>query len=249
MVFRNVQIPEGSTVYNAYVQFQVDDINAGVTDVDLPGIYIYGAKEATVDSIYDELFSISSHPATTAQVDWSPAASVNVGDRTEREQTPDISAIIEEIVAQDGWVPGNNIMIVISGPAEQTEDINREFEANASVDDTKLHVMFEQGVTAVEQVKLQIPSGYTLSQNYPNPFNPTTSIVYQLAKNGDVQLSIFNTLGQRIRTMVNGAQNAGTHTVVWDGKNDFGKNVSTGIYLYQLRTGDFVKTKKMVLVR
>jgi hypothetical protein len=182
-------------------------------------------------------------------VDWSPAPSVNVGDRTETERTADISAILEEIVAQDGWVPGNNIMIVITGPAEQTEDINREFEANASADDTKLHVKFEQGVTAVERVKLQIPSGYTLSQNYPNPFNPTTSIVYQLGKNGDVQLSIFNTLGQRIRTMVNGAQNAGTHTVVWDGKNDFGKNVSTGIYLYQLKTRDFVKTKKMVLVR
>ncbi|NQT26406.1 metallophosphoesterase, partial [candidate division KSB1 bacterium] len=193
LLFRDVQIPKNANITNAYVQFTVDVVKPGTTDADLPGIYIYGAKEPTVDVITGTPFNISSHPRTTAQVDWAPAPSVAVGDATESERTSDISAIIQEIVAQDGWAAGNNILIVITGDPTQTRDINREYESfNGSANKPPvLNVSFEMGGNAVEDKKLA-PSNFMLGQNYPNPFNPTTTILYQMPKAGKVKLVVYN---------------------------------------------------------
>lgn len=91
---------------------------------------------------------------------------------------------------------------------------------------------------------------YHLLQNSPNPFNPTTTISYQLPVGGKAELSIFNLLGQQIRTIVNSDQPVGEHQVQWDGRDDLGKQVSSGIYFYKLKAGnDFSETKKMILVR
>jgi flagellar hook assembly protein FlgD len=90
---------------------------------------------------------------------------------------------------------------------------------------------------------------FLLSQNYPNPFNPTTSIDYTLPKSSPVTLKIFNLLGQEIRTLVNEHQSAGTRTVVWDGQDHSGRQVSSGIYVYQLQAGNVVRSRKMLLVR
>ena len=94
-----------------------------------------------------------------------------------------------------------------------------------------------------------IPSVFKLHQNYPNPFNPTTTIVYELPEISDVTLSIFNTLGKKIKTLVQKRQSANTYRVSWDGTDDSGTPVASGIYLYQLRAGDFMQTRKMVLMR
>jgi len=90
---------------------------------------------------------------------------------------------------------------------------------------------------------------YRLEQNYPNPFNPETSIRYQLAKAGQVNLVIYNMLGQKVRTLVNGAKTLGNQAQVWDGKNDRGLIVPTGIYFYRLQSGAFTEVKKMLVVR
>ena len=96
---------------------------------------------------------------------------------------------------------------------------------------------------------MAIPSQYSLSQNYPNPFNPDTKIVYSLPKDSQVKLTVYNTLGQRVKTLVNEEQKSGFHTVRWDGKNEEGRDVSTGIYFYRLVAGNFSQTKKMVMLR
>ncbi len=93
------------------------------------------------------------------------------------------------------------------------------------------------------------PVRYHLAQNFPNPFNPSTTIRYDIKKAGKVSLKIYNTLGQEVRTLVNGYRTAGNQTVIWDGKNNQGKSVSSGIYFYRLEAGSFVKTMKMLLVR
>jgi flagellar hook assembly protein FlgD len=86
--------------------------------------------------------------------------------------------------------------------------------------------------------------------NYPNPFNPSTTIAYQLPNDGTfVHLTIYNILGQAVRTLVNMKQNAGSYQTVWDGKNDAGIAVPSGVYIYQLTSGDFVKARKLMLVR
>jgi len=89
-----------------------------------------------------------------------------------------------------------------------------------------------------------MPTGYWLSQNYPNPFNPVTEISFNLPEVVDVKLEIYNVLGQRVTTLVNGLTEAGIHSVTWDGSD-----VASGIYLYHLQAGNFVETKKMVLLK
>lgn len=94
-----------------------------------------------------------------------------------------------------------------------------------------------------------VPTNFNLSQNYPNPFNSSTSIKYQLPENGFIVIKIYNSLGQEIRTLVNELKSPGFHSIDWDGKDDSGKDVISGVYLYQIQARDFVYTRKMVLVR
>jgi hypothetical protein len=90
----------------------------------------------------------------------------------------------------------------------------------------------------------------SLSQNRPNPFNPTTTIEFTLKERANVQLKIYNVAGQLVRTLVNEARTPGeVHTATWDGRNDAGQSVSSGVYFYKLVAGNFVQTKKMVLLK
>ena len=94
-----------------------------------------------------------------------------------------------------------------------------------------------------------VPETFKLTQNYPNPFNPLTTIEYDIPRRSRVTLSVYNVLGQRVRTLVDEEQAAGPHTVVWDGTTDVGQKVASGIYLYHLQTGDRVSTRKMMLLK
>jgi hypothetical protein len=94
-----------------------------------------------------------------------------------------------------------------------------------------------------------IPYEFALKQNYPNPFNPETNIEFSLAKEQNVSLVVFNLLGQQVRTLVNSSLSAGDHVAHWDGRNDNGANVPSGIYFYRIFTPEFSQTNKMVLVR
>ncbi len=93
------------------------------------------------------------------------------------------------------------------------------------------------------------PQRFTLEQNYPNPFNPMTTIRYQIAKESTASLTIYTILGRKVRTLVQGNQPAGRYQVIWDGRNDAGRQVSSGMYVYTLRAGSFIQTRKMMLMR
>lgn len=88
-----------------------------------------------------------------------------------------------------------------------------------------------------------------LHQNFPNPFNPSTTIEYSLANAARVRIEIFDVGGRRIRTLVDAGKPAGPHRAVWDGRNERGVAVSSGIYFYRFRTDSFVSVKKMVLLK
>jgi hypothetical protein len=92
-------------------------------------------------------------------------------------------------------------------------------------------------------------SGFCLSQNYPNPFNPYTNFRFTLAKSGHLRIDIFNIVGQQVRTLVDEDMKAGVYVADWDGKNDSGKSVSSGIYFYRMQVGDFSDRKKMLLLK
>jgi len=104
-------------------------------------------------------------------------------------------------------------------------------------------------IAVEEKPVTEIPAEFTLFQNHPNPFNPTTIINYQLAMSNEVQLFIYNTTGQLVRVLVNEFQTAGKRAVVWDGLNDNGERMSSGLYLYQIKAGKFTQCKKMLLVQ
>jgi flagellar hook assembly protein FlgD len=94
------------------------------------------------------------------------------------------------------------------------------------------------------------PTSYDLSQNYPNPFNPLTKITYQIPDdNAPVSLIIYNIQGQKIKTLVNSIQNAGVYNIDWDGTNDLGIKVSSGIFIYRLQVNKFVASRKLVFLK
>ena len=99
-------------------------------------------------------------------------------------------------------------------------------------------------VSAVNYTDNRLPKSYRLEQNYPNPFNPTTSIAYALPHPGMVTLTVFNMLGQKVAELVNQYQTAGNYNVNWDAAG-----VPSGIYFYQLTSGVYTQTKKMLLVK
>jgi len=107
------------------------------------------------------------------------------------------------------------------------------------------------GKTDVEEgeQKPTIPNQFALYQNYPNPFNSSTLIKFSLKRSGFVELSIFNILGQKVIQLVNAKILAGGHQVIWDGKNENGESVASGVYFYSIRAGTYIETRKMTLLK
>ena len=109
------------------------------------------------------------------------------------------------------------------------------------------------GATNTQELSLNdnivIPSRYTLHQNYPNPFNPVTTLRYDLPENGLVNITIYDMLGRQVKTLINQTQDAGYRSIIWNATNDYDKPVSAGIYLYQIQAGEYISTKKMVLLK
>ena len=94
-----------------------------------------------------------------------------------------------------------------------------------------------------------IPLQYQLDQNYPNPFNPSTTINYNLSAIGNVKIKIYDILGREVVTLVNAQKPAGKYQAIWNGTDNFGNKVTSGIYFYTIRTGNFTASKKMVLMK
>ena len=90
---------------------------------------------------------------------------------------------------------------------------------------------------------------FLLHPNFPNPFNPSTTLKYSLPLRAHVYITIYDILGKNIYTRENGIQNPGVKSVIWNGTDSFGRPVSAGIYLYKIQAGDFVQTRKMVLLK
>jgi 5'-nucleotidase/UDP-sugar diphosphatase len=100
-----------------------------------------------------------------------------------------------------------------------------------------------------EETETQLPQEFKLFQNYPNPFNPSTEIAYTLPRDSYVKLFVYDILGQKVKTLVDEVQSAGPGKVIWDGANENGEKVASGIYFYKLSTAEFSQTKKMLLLK
>lgn len=109
------------------------------------------------------------------------------------------------------------------------------------------------GATEVETTRLDEllmqPTDYRLDQNVPNPFNPETTISYQLPAAQRVLVSVYTSLGQEVRTLVDEVQDVGAYTVRWDGRDAVGRQVASGVYFYRMQAGDFSDVKRMMLLK
>ena len=119
------------------------------------------------------------------------------------------------------------------------------------LDDIRLVRATPEDITVVEEEEVGVlPEAFTLDQNYPNPFNSGTVIRFALHKADDVELAIYNLAGQRVVNLAQGPRNAGSYTLRWDGRDDAGRELASGMYLYRLQAGEqLVETRKMLLIR
>jgi hypothetical protein len=106
-------------------------------------------------------------------------------------------------------------------------------------------------VTSVADDISTLPETYRLEQNFPNPFNPATTIHFTLplSHTGTVMVEIYNIQGEKVKTLVNGRKTAGVYQVEWDGKDERGQIVTSGLYFYRLQTESFIQNKKMILIK
>ena len=116
-------------------------------------------------------------------------------------------------------------------------------------DAVKLSEPGDTATVVIAYPEIGNPYKYSLSQNYPNPFNAITKIYYSTAMEGKVRVKIYNIMGQQVRTLVNQIKPYGNHVAVWDGKNDNGQPVASGVYLIQMKAGKFKAIKKTALLK
>jgi hypothetical protein len=166
------------------------------------------------------------------------------GLQTQSLNNVDISTLLSE--GPISIPPGGTVTVAfaIVGGNSLTE-----LESNSD----NLLNLWNSGGTAIEPVQTaSIPDRYELAQNYPNPFNPTTNISFQMPKAGNVSLKIFNIVGQEVRNLESDYLTTGTYQAIWDGKDNFGKSVASGVYFYQLSVqgeDNLTLTRKMMLMK
>ncbi len=151
-------------------------------------------------------------------------------------------------IAGDGAVAGSgNVARLVFNVKGEFDDIARfEIADGVLIDGSRLL----NPVVTLGALEIQTtPKEFALNQNFPNPFNPETTIKYALAEGSRIELRIYNMVGQVIRTLVNERQNAGRYSIRWDGKDDHGLSVSSGIYFYRLNAEKFNSVKKLMLLK
>jgi hypothetical protein len=229
--------------------------------------YIKFLGSATYPSMVS-VVSVTTYPDTT------PSSFGTLG-----VQVPSTINILENTVRADSTYPdGRWVIVRPEGSTEEplgavfdSLAVRRVYEITSSGDTnlrTHLSLRYEQSevpsgvpeeslrlfrldsiIVSVQPSGVTLPYDFALYQNYPNPFNPATVIRYELPVESNIAIRIHNILGQEVKTLVNEEQAAGVRQVIWNGRNNAGASVASGVYFYRLQAGDFVDTKKLLLLK
>ena len=156
----------------------------------------------------------------------------------------------EQTEVEDGFV-NEDKMIIRIWDLENNIEINAENIEFSGSDrfNSEAPYLWINNITVNSARKEIVPEKYDLFGNYPNPFNPTTTIFFRLSERSKVVLEIFNIKGQKIRTLLNEDRSKGEHRIIWDGKDNNGKKVVSGIYSYRIKSKNINVTRKMVLIK
>jgi subtilisin family serine protease len=162
----------------------------------------------------------------------------------------DIAPDITEFIDMEVWIwnKSNNQTAYYRMQAFDNEGLYSAYTPIKSID---FHIMLKPGTVPPPQdeITATIPDKFELFQNFPNPFNPTTALNFDLPNSSHVNLIIYDITGKKIRTLISSAYQAGSYQIQWDGKDDHGNVVASGIYLYELKAGNERLVKKMLLAR
>ena len=148
----------------------------------------------------------------------------------------------------DAIMPTVNSLLMDTNLQISSFGIDQEQELYICAFDGRIY-KFTSASTPINPGNEELPDDLVLMQNFPNPLNPETQIVYQIKQAGFVKLQIFNIIGQEVRTLVQQIQASGVHHVIWDGRDDAGNAVSSGSYIYQIESGDEVRSKRLTILR
>ena len=170
------------------------------------------------------------------------AASAEIGNHGLDTNATSFSVAYADII--EDMIENNVTVATLEWTVHVTDGIDT-LEAN----NAPFTVTIDGGYAMSVYLESLLPDKFAFHQNFPNPFNPVTTLRYDLPENSFVNVTIYDMLGRGIRTLVNTTQDAGFKSVIWNATNDFGKPVSAGVYLYQIQAGDFIQTKKMVLLK
>ena len=156
-------------------------------------------------------------------------STIGSGQASFQDSVPSYSQFSIPISYMTSGVPDRAIInIVVRGVGNELPNVGTFF----LLDDWE----FDATITSVETDPNRLPVDFSLAQNFPNPFNPETLITFELGQNEQTRLEIFNLLGQRIRVLASGDLSAGSHQFRWNGTDDLGQLVSSGVYIYRLTT-------------
>jgi hypothetical protein len=150
----------------------------------------------------------------------------------------DYKSVFDEIYAAQAMLAAIEWDVSVSDGVEEVMSENGPLTVGVNASDAVLSIDEEL-----------LPDKFALHQNYPNPFNPITTLRYDLPENSLVNIIIYDLLGRQVKSLINQTQEAGYKSVLWNATNNYGKPVSAGVYLYQIQAGEFVQTKKMVLLK
>ncbi|MEZ4825146.1 MAG: PKD domain-containing protein [Bacteroidia bacterium] len=189
MRFTNINIPQGSTILNAYVQFMVDEVETATANLN-----IRGEASDNPPTYPSSKFSVTNRPQTTANVPWTPVAWTVVGEEGPDQQTPDISAVVQEIVNRPGWAAGNALVILVDGTGTRTAVALDGVPASGA---PRLFVEYQPlGGSSARKAAVQTLSSHQQMVLYPNPFEQEFFLQSDIEDAKWMNVMIINAMGQ-----------------------------------------------------
>jgi photosystem II stability/assembly factor-like uncharacterized protein len=228
-----------------------------LTDVYIDNIYVDKQGNIFVGNEHDNYGLLRS---TDSGISWDTVSHNFVGDRIYAITGNSTDQLFCSAGKYGEWEVymsddnGDNWSIVTSGIPSNTIVLSLDFDSRGFIyAGTTYNSVFRSLSTTLDmnEGSSDIPSDYSLYQNFPNPFNPNTIISYQIPVGGDVTLNVYDLLGREVATLVDEYKPAGKYEVEFDASSHSGnvRNLTSGIYFYTLRAGNFVQTKKMLLIK
>jgi hypothetical protein len=245
--FPNITIPQGSQIHSAYISL-VSYSTCWLHAYD--SVACEAVDSASGFNSAQGSYDISNRwgNRTDAVVIWNEDIR---NSSIHPDSTPDLKEILQEMIDRPNWKPGNSVVFLFKNVKDLTDSAMFEFRTWEDPGwEESLFVSYTPPSDVPDEDSSMLePAWSILEQNHPNPFNLNTEIHYCIPRGGEVKLTVYDLLGRRVRTLLDGYQNCGCRSVNWDGKDEQGNNVASGIYFYKLDSQEVTQTKKMLLLK